>query len=975
MMYRITTLLVAALFSLLASAQTLNVQVGDVIYQVPASKAGDMLFNEGESITIMDKVYELNSISQMFVGDTSVADSTVSVVYDGASAQVFVAGNVARYLTVGVTGAHVSIAQSDDLPFEITYTLSGSSDDGEFYMSGSYKATVSLSGLTLTNPNGAPINIQNGKRIQISAKRDTENTLTDGSNGNQKGCIYSKGQIQLQGNGTLTVYGNTAHAIKSGDYISMKNLTLNILSAAKDGISCNEYFLMKSGTLNISGTGDDGIQVDLDGEENTGETADHEDEDSGNIYIEDGTINITVTADAAKGMKAAGDVKMSGGKLTVTQSGGITTTGDLSYPTSIKSEGDINITGGDITIVNTGDGGKGMSADGAISIDESKATVNIDITANGKGGSATITEEEGGGEEEQTVPTSYKVYVSLPAAGGYGGGNPWTTLYLYKSDGTQVAQLTSTVTKSSGTSTATFYYYDFGAADSGTYYFKSADYTSRAGGSRTYAIVSETFSGPSSGSDYYYAISNSYTTSGTTRTYKITNVTTTYGGGSDTVDEGTDSYNAMGIKADGNLTIGGGTITVRNSGAMSKSLKSKAVLTINGGNVTLTPSGAMQVINNDASYSSGIKTVDFVQNAGVLTINASGTAGKGISATNITTNGGTLTITNKGGAQAANSGDYYTAKGMKADGYMKLIGGTIGITMSGNGGKGIKVNGTYTQGVSGGEGPTLTVTTTGSAAGSSSGGGGMWGGGQSSLSGTAKAIKVMNAITIYGGTTEVYTSTDGAEGLESKHSIDIQGGQHYFKCYDDCINCSKKETGATGKIFFNGGVTVCYSNGNDAVDSNAGTTGAITIGDGAVFAYTTRGAPEEGIDCDNNSYIQITGTGYAISAGGAQGGGSSSSSISNAKQGYAFVTSTISYQSGRYYTLADASGTNLVTYSFPASFSSTLALFTAKGMVKGTTYYVKYSTTAPTDATTAWHGLYLGSSAKGTTSVTSFSAK
>ena len=64
-----------------------------------------------------------------------------------------------------------------------------------------------------------------------------------------------------------------------------------------------------------------------------------------------------------------------------------------------------------------------------------------------------------------------------------------------------------------------------------------------------------------------------------------------------------------------------------------------------------------------------------------------------------------------------------------------------------------------------------------------------------------------------------------------------------------------------------------------------------------------------------------------------------------------------------------------MTYSFPASFSSTLALFTAKGMVKGTTYYVKYSTTAPTDATTAWHGLYLGSSAKGTTSVTSFSAK
>lgn len=270
----------------------------------------------------------------------------------------------------------------------------------------------------------------------------------------------------------------------------------------------------------------------------------------------------------------------------------------------------------------------------------------------------------------------------------------------------------------------------------------------------------------------------------------------------------------------------------------------------------------------------------------------------------------------------------------------------------GGGSSWTNITGTYTQGQADGTGPVLTVTTTGSASSSSS----------------AKAIKAICAAVIYGGTTEVITSTNGAEGLESKTSIDIRGGQHYFKCYDDCMN-------SAGKIIFNGGVTVCYSYGNDAIDSNAGTTGAITIGDGNVLTYTTKGAPEEGFDCDNNSYIQIKGTGISISAGGAQGGGSSSSTISNAAQGYAFVTSTISYQAGRYYTLASSTGTNLVTYSFPASFSSTLALFTAKGMVKNSTYYVKYSTTAPTDATTAWHGLYLGSSHKGITSVTSFTAK
>ena len=168
---------------------------------------------------------------------------------------------------------------------------------------------------------------------------------------------------------------------------------------------------------------------------------------------------------------------------------------------------------------------------------------------------------------------------------------------------------------------------------------------------------------------------------------------------------------------------------------------------------------------------------------------------------------------------------------------------------------------------------------------------------------------------------------------------------------------------------------MCYSNGNDAVDSNYGRTGAINIGNGAVLAYTSKGSPEEGLDCDNNSYIQITGTGYAISAGGTQGGGSSSSTISNAKQGYNFLTSSISYKTGTYYTLADSQGNNLLTYSLQANVSSTLSLITAKGMVKSSSYTIKSSTTAPTDATTAWHGLYLGSSATGTTSVTSFTAK
>lgn len=962
--------ILALVLTIAVKGQTLNVRVGSVTYQFPAAQTGEMTYADGTTLTVMGKTFTLADVDEMNVDATEVTDNLVRVEYADAGAMVYVAGNVAQYVTPTVSGAHVSIAQSntdavgDD---EITYQLLGAASDGDFQLSGSYKCTVSLAGLALTNPNGAAINITNSKRIQISVKKGTENTLTDGT-GSQKACIYSKGQIQLQGGGTLNVVGKTKHGIKSASYISIKNLTLNITSTVGDGISCEEYFQMKSGTVTITGVGDDGIQCDLDGETSTGETEGHEDEDSGNVYLEGGTLNLNITANAAKGIKAGGDIKISDGSITITQTGSITSAEDISYPTSIKADGNISIAGGAITITNTADGGKGISAEGTLTIDESAATTILDIKANGKGGTA----ETSGSSGDDTPQASYKLYVSLPTSGGGGGmpggSNAWRNPVLYKSDGTIVASLTNTVTKSSGYSTVTFYYYDFGEAATETYYIKGDNYTSR---NKTYTIMSATFSGPTSGTDIYYSISNSYSTSGTTRTYSLTNVTSTYGGTTDVSEDSGTAYNAIGMKADGDMTISAGTITIANSGTMSKSIKSTKNVTINGGTITLKPSGAMQVINNDASYCSGIKCDDFTLNDGSLDITVTGTAGRGVSADNVITNGGTLTITNSSNGQAG-SNDTYTAKGIKADQSIALCDGTITITMSGTGGKGIKSDGTYSQGKSDGSGPTLKVTTTGSSLGSSSSSGGGWGGGfgQESSGSSAKGIKIQGAITIYGGTTEIYTSTNGAEGLESKTSITIAGGKHYLKCYDDCINSS-------GNIYFNGGVTVCYGYGNDAIDSNAGRTGAITIGDGVVFSYSTKGGPEEGFDCDNNSYIQITGTGIGISAGGSQGGGmgGSGSTISNAKQGYYFCTSNISYATGRYYTLADASGNNIVTYSFEASCSSSLALFTAKGMTKGSSYNVKYSTTAPTDATTAWHGLYLGSSAKGTTSVISFTAQ
>ena len=381
-MKRLSTILAALVLTIAASAQTLNVQVGSVTYQFPASQTGEMTYSGGATLTIMGKTFTIADISSMAVDDSSVADGTVGVSYNGSTASVVVAGNVAQYLTIEQSGAHVSIAQSSDLAEEITYTLSGASTDGEFYMSGSYKATVELNGLTLTNTNpvysGAALHIQNGKRIKVKPITGTTSTLTDAASGSQKGCLYIKGHAEFAQKGTLNVVGNVKHAIKAGEYITVKNATINITSALGDGISCNQYFLMESGTVNISGTSDDGIQADLDGTESTGETTDHEDEDSGNIYISGGTITIDCAAAAAKGIKSAGDMNISGGTISVTTTGkGEWDSEDLETNAAcgLSADGDMNISGGTLTLTSTGSGGKGMKCDGILTVSDGAITV------------------------------------------------------------------------------------------------------------------------------------------------------------------------------------------------------------------------------------------------------------------------------------------------------------------------------------------------------------------------------------------------------------------------------------------------------------------------------------------------------------------------------------------------------------------------------------------------------------------------
>lgn len=868
---------VAALIETLGNSEILekSAELADV--------NADGLCNTADVTALADLVLGLGTPQEMPVADPF--DDTIIVTFDGATASITplpLDGSI----TATISGADVVI-NNTITDREITTILRGNSTAGSLVYNGDYKTTIVLDGLSLKGSTAEAVNIKCGKRIALTLNDGTTNVLADATtDGGQKAALYTKGHLEVSGGGALNLTGNVKHGLSSKEYLQLKKTvgSITVTSAAADGIHAGQYFQQNGGVVNIAQIGGDGIQAEATGEEG--------DELDGQMIIKGGTLNIQTTATDVsalksdslmtisggtfvlstsgagnKAIKSKQELNVSGGDFTITQSGkAIVEAGDLGYVTALKGS-DVSITGGNFTINTTGAGARGIKAENLV-VD---AAANISITNDGAAGTASdaieVTVDSSSDNGEADVTKSYKVYVSVPSTTSGGNqrpgqttSNPWSTVYLYKQDGTQVATLTQQVTVNN----TLFYVYDFTSSNSGTYYFGAPNYSassSRPGGSSTtYTIKSATFTGPTSGKDVYYAISSSYSTSGTTRTYSLSNVTTQYEGG----------------------TVG-----------------------------------------------------------------------------------------------STSTSDSFTAKGLKIDGTAQLLGGTINIKMSGAGGKGIKVESDYVQGREDGSGPTLTVATTGSkynGSGSSSGGNtGGWGGpgGEDSGGSSAKAIKVTGTVALNGGTSEISTTSDGAEGLESKvkalGSITVKGGQHYFHCYDDCIN-------SAGGINFEGGTCVCYAYGNDAVDSNYGQSGAIVLSDGNLLTYSTKGSPEEGLDCDNNSYIRITGTGNVVALGGAQGGGSSSG-IGSATQGYVLSTSSISLQSGRYYTLADASGTNLFTFSVEAAFSSSMSLFTATGMKSGSQYTLKYATSAPTSATTVFHGFFLGSSAQGTTSVTSFTAK
>lgn len=338
-MKRIALTLVLCASTLCAAAQTLLIHQGQVSVAVPAADAGTMTYTNGTTLTVAGTDYAISDIDSITVSSETVEAATVAVSYSDQTASVVVSADVAPQLTITASAANVSIVAASTLATEVNYVLTGTSTDGSFYMDGDYKSTLTLNGLTLTNASGAPITIDNGKRINVVVTDGTTNTLTDCASGTQKACFFINGHAEFSGAGTLNLTGNTKHAYASDEYTLFKKSfgTLNVLAAANDGLHIQQYLQVKGGTINVSGTTGDCIDVSV--------TSDTTDELNGQVLIAGGTLTLDVATDDVKGMKCDSLMTISGGTINATVSG------DGSKGLSVGTDLLVNETSGNSTAI------------------------------------------------------------------------------------------------------------------------------------------------------------------------------------------------------------------------------------------------------------------------------------------------------------------------------------------------------------------------------------------------------------------------------------------------------------------------------------------------------------------------------------------------------------------------------------------------------------------------------------------------
>ena len=321
--------------------------------------------------------------------------------------------------------------------------------------------------------------------------------------------------------------------------------------------------------------------------------------------------------------------------------------------------------------------------------------------------------------------------------------------------------------------------------------------------------------------------------------------------------------------------------------------------------------------NSTANH--GIKANDGIFiNGGIINVEVSAEAAKGINCeSNIIVNGGrTTVITTGGGTYDTTDKEAKGAACIKADSAFTINAGELYLKSTGSGGKGINVDteANFTGG-------NVYIVTEG--------------GQYKSNNDTSspKGIKADGNINISGGTIWVRTSGYNGEGIETKSTMNISGGQVASYAYDDAIN-SKSDMTITG------GYVYAQGQHNDGLDAN----GNMYIKGGLIYAICS-GTPEVAIDAntEGGKKLYLSG-GTVVAVGGLEGGSSLTQSCYQASSWSKNTWYTLTYDSNTFsFKTPSSGGSGLVvsaaatpTLASGTTVSGGTSIFGGIGVMSGT---------------------------------------
>jgi trimeric autotransporter adhesin len=293
---------------------------------------------------------------------TTYADSVLnsSGVYEDQNAAFFCKGNVAFSGTGSLTISGVGtekhgLVTKDEMTFaDATLIVKSATKDGLHPKDG---FTMS-SGTLNINSTGDAIDADEGYLTISGGSVTTNNAVADANGISSFSTMYIANAVI-----NVTVTGDADKGINAGGNLTLGAGTYTLTTSGKavlaasgsgydpsycSAIKCDSSIIINGSNIIIKSTGLAGKGISADQ----------------NIQINSGTVNITTTGAGASYKNTSG-------------------TTDCYHATCITADGNVTILGGTVTTSSSGSAGRGITADGLITIGSASTTPTISMTTSG----------------------------------------------------------------------------------------------------------------------------------------------------------------------------------------------------------------------------------------------------------------------------------------------------------------------------------------------------------------------------------------------------------------------------------------------------------------------------------------------------------------------------------------------------------------------------------------------------------------